>query len=103
MGKTSRFLGGIMTAIAAIFMIGAFFFILQGDMRINQDLIESTADKLFFGMVSVGCGICYGIASICLFTKWNLLEHKIVGIIGILSLFSFVCGWFYCFILQSPW
>ncbi len=94
-------------------MVVSFIYILTGDTGINPDLVDSTINKLFFGMFMVGCGMLYGTTSICLFVNRDPLKclfanrdplkHKTLGVVWLISCFCFFGGLSYFFILQSPW
>lgn len=98
-----KFLLSLISGITGLFLIGfAPYTLLVAESGINPQMIDSEIDKLFYLMMVVGCGLCYGMTSVFLLKNWKL-THKAVLYTGVVSVSIFFTGLYYHNILGSPW
>jgi len=101
--KVLLFILGLVSAIAGLFLIVSARYTLATETGINQQLIDSEIDKLFYLLMFVGAGMCYAMASVCLLKNWRPMEHKPVLYVAMISAFAFLAGLYYHMIFGSPW
>ena len=102
MNKVFRFLGGTAALASAIFMAFATYKIANGQTPISHDLLDSAIDKLFFGLLMIGCVLGYGSLVPWLWFKLNPFNHKPTGVVFFTGISLFICGMYYCFMFGSP-
>lgn len=101
--KKLLFVLGVLSAITALYLIASAPYTLATGTHINPQIIDSEVDKLFYLLMVVGCGMMYGMVSVCLLKNWNPMNHKPVLYVGMISAFAFFAGLYYHMIFNSPW
>ena len=102
MNKVLRFLGGALALASAIIMGFATYKMAIGQSPISQNLVDSGIDKLFFGLVLIGCTMGYLSFVPWLWFKLNPFNHKPTGVVFFTGISLFICGMYYCFMFGSP-
>lgn len=101
--KKVMFFLGLISGIAGLFLIATAPYTLATESSINHQIIDSEIDKIFYVLMIMGCGMCYGMASVCLLKNWKPSEHKPVLYIGMISAYAFLAGLYYHMVFGSPW
>ena len=97
---------GSISVLLGIYVLVYFPYVLMTETGVSPRIIDSFADKLFFGFLSLGAAIfCAGVGFI-LFSKGNKEETnntKNLWNIVFLGAFLFLIGIVYHPIAGSPW
>jgi hypothetical protein len=101
--KVVLFLLGLLAAIASLTMLIGGLSPLVTGTGISHDLIDSKWDKLFFALMVGGCGLVYSVVSVYLFKGWNIRQPRPALYVGMVCMFLFLAGLYYCAMFNSPW